>query len=156
MALANAHGLLVQSEWQGADLAALTRVQLQPYAGDGIKRLRIEGPATSLPSELATPFALVLHELATNAAKYGALAEPSGRVSVTWDLSKTNGRRDLRLQWRETGGAAPASSPAAGLGSNLIDNAIPGAKVRREFSAEGLVCTIQLTLIEEDSHRNGL
>ena len=57
---------------------------------------------------------------------------------------------------RESGGAPPADSPAAGLGSNLIDNAIPGAKVRREFSAEGLVCTIQLTLIEEDAHRDGL
>ena len=72
VALANAHGLLVQSDWQGADLAALTRVQLQPYASDGRTAPAHRGPAVSLPAELATPFGLVLHELATNAAKYGA------------------------------------------------------------------------------------
>jgi two-component system CheB/CheR fusion protein len=90
-ALANAHGLLVQSEWQGADLRALTRAQLQPYASGNAQRLQIEGPPLSLPSELATPFALVLHELATNAAKYGALAQQSGTVSVRWMCRRTMG-----------------------------------------------------------------
>ena len=150
-ALANAHGLLVQSEWQGADLRALTRAQLQPYASGNAQRLQIEGPPLSLPSELATPFALVLHELATNAAKYGALAQQSGTVSVRWDVSKNNGQRDLRLVWHEAGGALPAKSPPPGLGSDLIDHAIPGARVQRELRADGLVCTIQLTLIDAGS-----
>jgi two-component system, chemotaxis family, CheB/CheR fusion protein len=150
-ALAAAHGLLVQSEWQGADLRALTRVQLRPYASHDAKRLQIEGPAILLPSELATPFALVLHELATNAAKYGALAQPSGSVSVCWDVSKNNGRRDLRLVWREAGGASPAKSPSSGLGSDLIDHAIPGASVQRELHQDGLVCTIELTLLDQVS-----
>jgi two-component system CheB/CheR fusion protein len=150
-ALANAHGLLVQSEWQGADLRALTRVQLRPYASDGANRLQIEGPALSLPSELATPFALVLHELATNAAKYGALAQPSGSVTVRWDVSKNNGQRDLRLVWHESGGASPPKLAPTGLGSDLIDHAIPGAIVQRELRQDGLVCTIKLTLRDEES-----
>ena len=148
-ALAAAHGLLVQSEWQGADLRALTRVQLQPYVYGAAKRLRIEGPPIALPSELATPFALVLHELATNAAKHGALAHPSGKVSVRWELSKTNGRRDLALVWQESGGTVPEKSPAAGLGSDLIDHAIPGASVQRQLHPDGLVCTIKLTIVDE-------
>jgi two-component system CheB/CheR fusion protein len=150
-ALGHAHGLLVQSEWQGADLAALTRVQLQPYVADEQQGLRIEGPEISLPPDLATPFGLVLHELATNAAKYGALARPSGNVSVTWQLPANNGRRLLHLVWRESGVAAPAESQQAGLGSRLIDNAIPGAKVHRELSATGLVCTIELPLTEDEA-----
>jgi two-component system, chemotaxis family, CheB/CheR fusion protein len=148
-ALANAHNLLVQSDWQGADVAALTRVQLQPYASDAARRLQIEGPAVSLPADLATPFGLVLHELATNAAKYGALALPSGRVAVSWDLAGVDGQRVLRLTWRESGGAAPSRPPSSGLGSQLIEHAIPGAKVRRQFEEQGFACSIDLPLPPE-------
>ncbi|HET9445814.1 MAG TPA: sensor histidine kinase, partial [Steroidobacteraceae bacterium] len=148
-ALAHAHGLLVQSEWRGADLAALTRVQLQAYAGAHANRLRIHGPAVSLPPELATPFGLVLHELATNASKYGALAQPSGQVSVTWEAPRTNGRQRVRLVWRETGATAPHTPVEGGLGSNLIDHAIPGAKVKRDFQEDGLMCTIELALPDD-------
>jgi two-component system CheB/CheR fusion protein len=149
LALANAHGVLVQSDWQGADLAALTRAQLQPYTADRQERLRIDGPTVSLPPDLATPFSLVLHELATNAAKYGALAQSSGNVSVTWRLPALNGQRALHLVWRESGGAAPVGLQPPGLGTRLIENAIPGALVRREFPAGGLVCTIELPLTEQ-------
>ncbi|HKS57763.1 MAG TPA: CheR family methyltransferase [Steroidobacteraceae bacterium] len=149
-ALANAHSLLVQTDWQGADLAALTRVQLQAYASDATaQRLQIEGPAVLLPAELATPFGLVLHELATNAAKYGALARPSGRIGVSWDLKGADGKRVLRLHWRETGGAKPENASSTGLGSQLIEHAIPGAKVRRQFDKDGLSCTIELPLPSE-------
>ena len=147
-ALATAHGLLVQSDWQGADLAALTRVQLQAYASDG-RRMRIEGPAVSLPAELATPVGLVLHELATNAAKHGALSRSGGEVGVTWELSGRDGQRVLQLTWRETGGPAPVESAPCGLGSKLIDNAIPGARVRRQLGVDGLKCTIELPLPAE-------
>jgi two-component system CheB/CheR fusion protein len=140
---------LVKSDWQGADLAALTRVQLQPYTANRHERLQIDGPAVSLSPDLATPFSLVLHELATNAAKYGALALPSGNVSVTWRLPALNGGRTLQLVWRESGGPTQAQPQRAGLGSRLIENAIPGANVRREFAPSGLVCTIELPLPEE-------
>lgn len=156
VALGAAHGLLVQSEWQGADLAALTRVQLQAYASDAARRLRVEGPAVSLPAELATPFGLVLHELATNAAKYGALSHPDGEVGVSWELAGRDGHRVLRLQWRESGSTMPDESPAAGLGSQLIEHAIPGATVHRRFTDDGLACTIELPLpTERDDARSG-
>jgi two-component system CheB/CheR fusion protein len=151
----SAHGLLVQSNWEGADLAALTRVQLKPYVPDGGKRLQIEGPAVSLPADLATPFGLVLHELATNAAKHGSLAGSAGTVSVTWQLSRNNGAQDLRLQWRESGGETPSKSAPAGLGSDLIENAIPGAVVRRELRPQGVTCTIELRLPEAKNGQNG-
>ena len=149
-ALANAHSLLVQTNWEGADLAALTRVQLKPYSADGGKQLQVEGPEVLLPAELATPFGLVLHELATNAAKYGALAQAAGNVSVTWQLTKLDGQRRLHLQWRESGGAPPGKSPPTGLGSSLIENAIPRATVQREFQKQGMTCTIELTLPDAD------
>jgi two-component system CheB/CheR fusion protein len=152
VALANAHGLLVQSDWQGADLAALTRMQLQAYATDAARRLRVEGPAVSLSAELATPFGLVLHELATNAAKYGALSRPEGEVGVTWEFAGRDGTRVLRLVWRETGGARPDTSPAVGLGSQLIEHAIPGATVRRRFDEQGLACTIELPFPTDADH----
>jgi len=126
-------------------------VQLRPYASGNAKRLQIEGPPVSLPSELATPFALVFHELATNAAKHGALAQPSGTVSVCWDVSRNDGRRDLRVVWHEAGGTSPAKSPPPGLGSDLIEHAIPGARVQRELHQDGLVCTIRLTLIDAEN-----
>jgi two-component system CheB/CheR fusion protein len=147
-ALANAHGLLVQSEWKGADLATLTRIQLKAYASDGAERLRVEGPSVSLPAHVATPFGLVLHELATNAAKHGAWSRRGGSVNVTWTLETRNNHRQLGLTWREAGGPPPQKGPRQGLGSSLIENGLPGANVKREFGPEGLVCRIELPLSE--------
>ncbi len=79
LALGTAHSLLVQSDWHGADLGALARIQLEPYISDNPDRLRIEGEPVLLPADLATPFSLVLHELATNTSKYGWLARPQQR-----------------------------------------------------------------------------
>ena len=77
------------------------------------------------------------------------ITHPSGKVSVRWELSKTNGRRDLRLVWQESGVTVPEKSPEPGLGSDLIDHAIPGASVQRELHPDGLVCTIKLTIVDE-------
>jgi two-component system, chemotaxis family, CheB/CheR fusion protein len=147
-ALASAHDLLVQSKWQGADFAALAREQLRAYAGDQSDRIRIEGPSLILPADLATPVGLVLHELASNAAKYGSLSRRGGVVSVTWKLSTRNNERDLSVVWQETGGPKVEPPKTRGLGSSLIENGIPGAKVRREFKREGVVCSVELPLSE--------
>ena len=96
--LATAHSLLVESNWQGADLGILAHHQLDALAGgDRPDRLRIEGEPVVLPPDLATPFGLVLHELATNAVKYGALSTPAGRVAVTWTVVPRNNQRILRF-----------------------------------------------------------
>ena len=83
-ALANAHTLLVQSDWKGADLGDLARQQLRAYAADNPDRVRLEGGAILLPPDVASPFGLVLHELATNAAKHGALSNHVGKVTAAW------------------------------------------------------------------------
>jgi two-component system CheB/CheR fusion protein len=146
--LANAHALLVQSDWGGADLAELAHHQLDVYATDNRDRLRIEGEPVLLPADLATPVGLVLHELATNAVKHGALGNPQGKVAVRWAVERRNNQPYLRFEWKETGGP-PAAEPAThGFGSTLIASGIPGAKVTRAFKPEGLACTIEFSFAE--------
>jgi two-component system CheB/CheR fusion protein len=143
-ALASAHGLLGDSNWEGADLAELVGKLLAPYNPEGSPRYRMEGEPFVLPIDLATPFGLVLHELATNAAKHGSLSRPDGTIFMKWSIKSTNGGRVLEFSWQERGGP-PAQRPGEnGFGSALIETAIPNATVRREFHAEGFVCTIQV------------
>ena len=84
-ALGSAHDLLVRSDWKGADLVSLAREQLKPYISHDPSRAQIEGPPVLLPPGLASPFGFVIYELATNAAKYGALSTPAGRVDKRHD-----------------------------------------------------------------------
>jgi two-component system, chemotaxis family, CheB/CheR fusion protein len=151
-AMASSHGMLVQSDWQGADLEALARLQLEAYAGEGADRVNIEGPRIILPADLATPFGLVLHELATNAAKYGSLSRRNGKVRITWRQMARNGENYLSVVWEEVGGPRVKQPTSQGLGSNLIDKGIPGGTARREFRAQGLVCTIELPMPEGKKH----
>jgi two-component system CheB/CheR fusion protein len=147
-ALANAHTLLVESEWKGAGLADLAQQQLAAYAPQQPDRLRIEGEPVLLPADLATPFGLVLHELAVNAAKYGALSNRTGKVAVTWSVKRSSNPTTLHFEWKETGGPAVKQPAPVGFGSTLIESAIPGGQVKREFRGDGLVCTIDVALPE--------
>jgi two-component system CheB/CheR fusion protein len=147
-ALASAHGLLSESHWHGADMGELARHQLAPYAADDGRRLVIEGEPVSLPADIATPFGLVLHELATNAAKHGSLSIPGGAVELTWRCEVDEGRRVLTVTWRESKGQPVKPPNRKGLGSTLIEHAIPGAAVSRDFAPDGLVCTITVPLPE--------
>jgi two-component system CheB/CheR fusion protein len=150
-AFAAAHGLLVHSDWKGADFEALARVQLEPYAPDNPGRLHLEGPRTELPADLATPFGLVLHELAANAAKYGALSRDEGRVDLRWTIESRDHERVLHVVWREVNGPPRKRGARAGFGSMLIDKGVPGATVKREFTSDGFVCTITLALRQVSS-----
>jgi two-component system CheB/CheR fusion protein len=147
-ALSTAHSLLVQSDWKGADLGALARVQLEPYISENPDRLRIEGEPVSLAPDLATPFGLVLHELATNAAKYGSLREEHGTVCVSWTLTPGNDHNMLTVIWREQDGPPVKAPERTGFGTSLIERGIPNATVTREYRHDGLVCTIKLPLHE--------
>ncbi len=102
-ALARAHSLLSESRWQGANISDIVEEELAPYRAPHFDRVKISGTSLSLDPSSAQALALALHELATNAAKYGALSKPSGRLQVSWSL--TNGR--LELRWIERGGPAP-------------------------------------------------
>jgi two-component system CheB/CheR fusion protein len=138
----------MQLDWKGADLGSLVRDQLSPYMGEGLERLRIEGEAVTLPPDLAMPFGLVLHELATNAAKYGALSRPSGKIDLKWSLSSGSDRRILEFIWQEREGPRVRAPAKVGLGTKLIEGAVPNAKVEREFLPNGFFCRLTVPLEE--------
>jgi two-component system CheB/CheR fusion protein len=150
-ALAGAHGLLVESEWKGADVGTLARQQLQSYVPTNSKRVQIEGPPVALTADLATPFGLVLHELATNAAKHGALSGRNGTVALNWSVTG-NKKKVLKFTWRERGGPKVTQPKRTGFGSALIDQGIPGASVKRDFQPDGIACIIELPLPEASDH----
>jgi len=148
-ALSKAHSLMVGSNWTGADLAAIAESQLDAYrSSDTPNRLRIEGEPVMLPADLATPFGLVLHELATNAAKHGSLSRPGGSVALRWSMTNRNNQPTLTVIWNERGGPPVQPPKVSGFGGVLIENGLPHAVVRREFRPEGLVCTMELSLQE--------
>jgi len=146
--MAAAHSLLSQSRWQGVGLADLVRDQLAPYATDA--NARIEGPNIVLTAAATQSVAMVLHELVTNAAKYGALSAPDGQVSVSWERRSLDGEPPkLTMTWREMGGPPTAAPLEAGFGTNLIRDLIPhelGGTVDLSFGAEGLRCTIEVPI----------
>src|SRR5215831_5444407 len=117
-ALANVHSLFVQSRWAGAELARLVEQELSPYSGGGGTRTRTDGPRTMLNPDLAQAMAIALHELATNAAKYGALSVAQGYVRVEWALA-ANGR--LVLRWTEVGGPPVKPPTRRGFGTNVLE-----------------------------------
>ena len=139
MAIAAAQDLLTATAEDGADLHALT-VALVTTLAPNPSRLKIDGPPTRLPADSATPFALVLHELATNALKYGAWSSDSGVVKVVWTKESTV----LLFVWREHDGPAIAPPAREGLGRTLISRSLPGATVTHDLKADGLECRINL------------
>jgi len=144
--LADAHVLLSRSRWQGVGLADLVRHQLAPYTNAG--NTTIDGPKVRLASTATEAVAMVLCELVTNAAKYGALSMPEGRISVTW-VAGSSGRlfEGIVIRWLETGGPLVTPPKRSGYGTNLIRRLIPheiGGAVDLLFKAEGVSCTITL------------
>jgi two-component sensor histidine kinase len=144
--MANAHRLLSRSRWQGVSLAELVRKELAPCSGKGCAR--VEGPEVLLSPEATQSLAIVLHELVTNASKYGALATKHGRISVRWEWQR-NGRPGPRLllEWIENCGTTIIPSSQAGYGIDAIRNLIPyelGGVVDLAFAAAGVRCRIEL------------
>jgi len=146
LALSATHELLTATSWRSAALKDVIKVELQPYGGD---RFTAAGPDIDLAPTEALALGLIFHELATNAAKYGALSAARGRVAVTWSLN----RRDLagpllELVWRETGGPRVEPPAKRGFGSRLIERSLgsAGSSVL-EFHPDGVVCRISLRLL---------
>lgn len=148
--IAKSHDLLVRGDWEGADLETMAREQLGAYIDEKPSRLSLEGPSVTLPSELATPLGLLLHELATNASKYGALTAPAGNVHLKWELVQGEQRRRLSLRWSESGGPGVQVPTHSGFGTNLMENGLSSARVERHFHAGGLVCTVEIPLPAAD------
>jgi PAS domain S-box-containing protein len=142
-ALANVHSLFVESRWIGAELSAMAAQELAPYSATDQKRVLIAGPPILLEPDAAQAIAVTLHELATNAAKYGALSVASGTVNLRW-THEPNGR--LRLCWMEGGGPPVQKPTRKGFGGRIIEKMIAQlkGKARFEWRTEGLVCEISL------------
>ncbi len=145
--MAAAHALLSQSRWSGVGLTDLIRHQLAPYTTDA--NTTISGPKIMLTSAQTQAVAMVIHELVTNAAKYGALSSSDGSVSVNWDRTRADAAAILTVTWRELGGPPIAAPVQSGYGSGLIRDLIPhelGGTVDLVFASDGACCKIEIPL----------
>jgi PAS domain S-box-containing protein len=143
-ALANVHRLFVESRWTGAEIHSLVKDELVGYSQDGERHVQIDGPKVLLEPNVAQAIAVTLHELATNAAKYGGLSATEGKVRVEWSRS-ADGR--LVLRWTETGGPSVKPPTRQGFGTRVMERMIRGqlkGEMRLDWHAEGLACEIAL------------
>ncbi len=144
-ALANVNSLFVESRWTGAELSTIASRELAPYAESAEGRVRLEGPPVLLEPNTAQAIAVTLHELATNAAKYGALSVPNGRVALHW-THQANG--PLELRWTEAGGPIVTAPTRKGFGTRIIERMIAQLKgtTNIDWRPEGLACQITVLL----------
>jgi PAS domain S-box-containing protein len=144
-ALANIHSLFVAGRWIGAELTAIAKQELTPYSAMVENRVQMDGPQVFLKPDAAQAVALILHELATNAAKYGALSVGGAQILLKW--SETDGR--LNLRWTETGGPTIEPPTRKGFGGKIIEQmtAQLNGKTSLDWRPEGLVCEINLPVI---------
>lgn len=148
-ALARAHDLLSACTWRGVELEALIQDQLLPdLARD--HRITLSGPSVTLGPQIAVHMALVLHELGTNARKYGALSGPNGRLVVTWSVETG---RILRLRWAETGSEKILSSGTGGFGASFVEQIVKpdGGEARMTCEAHGITWDIQFSLADVET-----
>lgn len=145
-ALAWAHSLLTDKAWQGAEVTDLVRDQLLLDGADD-ERITCSGPSLILEPQAALHMALVLHELGTNARRYGALSVPDGRLAISWAL-RTSGGRDFLLSWKESGGPKVSAPAEVGFGTSLIEQSLEahGGEAAIHYAAEGVSCDIRLPL----------
>jgi len=149
-ALGRAQALLATRRWQGVDLAQLIRSELVAFAEGDMERIKFQGPPLKVSADKAEAISLIIHELATNAAKYGALSAKSGRVSIRWAVDEGDG--SLALVWKERGGPALADEPErSGFGTRLIEILIAkiGGSVSRRWNATGLRVQLRLPLDDD-------
>ncbi|MCA6109483.1 HWE histidine kinase domain-containing protein [Bradyrhizobium cenepequi] len=137
-ALANVQRLFSVSRWTGANIRAIIEQELKPYAERDSKQVAISGRDLRLTAALAQAVAVSVHELATNAAKYGSLSSPSGRIEVSW---RTDNAR-LALHWKETGGPRVAEPARTGFGVGAVDGVVRtlSGTITRQWKPEGLIC----------------
>ncbi|HEY8571490.1 sensor histidine kinase [Phenylobacterium sp.] len=141
LALSRAHDVLTRESWEGAELSEIVALAVSPYLGSDVARIVTHGPSLRLPPRMALAIAMALQELATNAAKYGALSAPLGRLSIVW----THEARVVRLRWEEKDGPLVAPPLRRGFGSRLIERSLAaelGGEAAIDFAPTGVVCVI--------------
>jgi len=142
--LANTHEVLTSRNWRETQLSTVLRAELSDVYGE--ERVSLDGPAAPLNARATLSFAMAFHELATNAAKYGALGPAGGRVDVSWSLS-SEPDPELLVSWVESGGPSVAVPTSGGFGTSLIDHSIKrtlGGSIERTFDPTGLQCSMRV------------
>lgn len=144
-ALGRVHELLMRTDWKGASLKDIVAAELEPFAG----RVETKGPEIIIDGRMVQTFALVLHELATNASKYGSLSNQSGKVSITWSVTGERESARFKFRWQERGGPSVTPPSRSGFGSSLLEAALPAdlsVKPRLSFDPGGFVYEIEAPL----------
>jgi PAS domain S-box-containing protein len=148
LALASAHRLITEAGWRSMSLGDLLRVLLAPY----LDRVTLDGPDVFLEPDPSFALSSAVHELATNAGKYGSLSSPAGRLAVSWTVSRAEQGLTLELAWQERGGPPPKRGRHTGFGSRLIGMVIErqlGGEIHRTFSPKGLDARLVVPLAHE-------
>ena len=152
-ALAEAHNLLSSEKWQGSELRDVLERVLQPYVINAPERVKMCGPRVPLSPRLAVVLSMIVHEIATNAAKYGALSNDSGIIGIDWEVMPGGTGEFLRLLWTESGGPPVTAPVHRGFGSRLIERSARdqlGGEATVDFLPRGVVYTITCALERPD------
>jgi two-component sensor histidine kinase len=151
-ALSGAHTLLLKSNWEDMDLREVVEETLRPFRRSGLPAFTLQGPHVPLPPQLALTITLVLHELATNAAKYGALSREGGTVSLAWATQSPqdeSGEPRLAMTWQEAGGPPVVAPSRKGFGTTLIRRSVAmelNGDAAIDFREDGVVCELAFPL----------
>lgn len=151
IALSRAHNVLTETNWEGANIKDIMRDTVESVAGDSDDRLHFAGPDLHLKPQLALSMATVLHELCTNAAKYGALSSLAGHVEVMWSVEGEAAHRALKIIWEESGGPAVDEPTRKGFGTRVIERSLlqeHQAHVALKFLPSGVKCEIEVPVSE--------
>jgi PAS domain S-box-containing protein len=159
LALSKAHGLLGRKHWEAVSLRDVIDQILQPFGLNNrrVSRFSVEGDGVRLQSKVALTLAMVFHELATNAAKHGALSNGvAGMVDIVWQVEPTPQGGRMRLRWQESGGPPVTAPGPKGFGSRLIEGALAqevGGEVGLDYELAGLVCRITMPVLRKEDER---
>jgi len=149
ISLSRTHDLLSREIWESASLRELLLLELEPYRSEESTRFVLEGPELTVNPKAALALGLAFHELATNAAKYGALSKPTGQVRVVWDVLKSSEPSTLRLKWTETGGPPVKKTGRKGFGTIVIERGLSmdlDGEVHVDFNPSGLAFSVDIPL----------
>ncbi|WP_162820633.1 sensor histidine kinase [Microvirga calopogonii] len=160
-ALSRAHDVLTRENWDGAYLREVVQEAIAPFQADGHSRFDLRGPEMRLPPRIALAIAMAIQELGTNAVKYGALSNETGRIGIKWSTTRPSGSdaQGLELVWAETGGPPVIEPSHRGFGTRLIERSLAHelhGDVTIAFAPTGVVCTIHALLNDGDADREAV
>ena len=147
-ALASAHNLLTERHWESADIGTIVRRALAATVGTDEDRVNCAGPKLAIDPQAAVALAMVVHELSTNAIKYGALSQEAGKVEIEWSAAIVDEGTDVTFLWRESGGPPVEQPQSKGFGSRLIKRGfgVTNGSAKLEYLPEGFECRIEAVL----------